>query len=175
MVEHERRILRGAAATAMGAGDAAKEYAAGFAAGVATVVTGHPFDTVKVKLQAHNTKTSVKVYKNAWHCTSRILIEEGIRGLYKGASSTFVGIAFESSLFFGTYTQVKQLLQGEAQSSKPKLEVIIPSAGFSGALISSILCPTELIKVRNLMLYTCFLQLRIQVVPLTCNAKNSPV
>lgn len=28
--------------------DAAKEYAAGFAAGVATVVIGHPFDTVKV-------------------------------------------------------------------------------------------------------------------------------
>lgn len=32
----------------MGAADAAKEYAAGFAAGVATVLTGHPFDTVKV-------------------------------------------------------------------------------------------------------------------------------
>ena len=32
----------------MGAGDAAKDYAAGFAAGVATVITGHPFDTVKV-------------------------------------------------------------------------------------------------------------------------------
>lgn len=28
--------------------DAAKEYAAGLAAGVATVVIGHPFDTVKV-------------------------------------------------------------------------------------------------------------------------------
>ncbi|THU75045.1 hypothetical protein C4D60_Mb04t39770 [Musa balbisiana] len=27
--------------------EAAKEYAAGFAAGVATVITGHPFDTVK--------------------------------------------------------------------------------------------------------------------------------
>lgn len=28
--------------------DAAKEYAAGFTAGVATVITGHPFDTIKV-------------------------------------------------------------------------------------------------------------------------------
>ncbi|RRT69716.1 hypothetical protein BHE74_00031881 [Ensete ventricosum] len=124
--------------------EAAKEYAAGFAAGVATVITGHPFDTVKVraipppppfhhflhrnlshsfvrrtdslgfrfplfficplvlldpvrylpcfnitkwviilfmeqvKLQAHNTKTQVKEYKNALHCTSRILITEGV-------------------------------------------------------------------------------------------------
>lgn len=31
-----------------GMSDVAKEYAAGLAAGVATVVTGHPFDTVKV-------------------------------------------------------------------------------------------------------------------------------
>ena len=30
--------------------DAAKDYAAGFAAGVATVLVGHPFDTVKVLL-----------------------------------------------------------------------------------------------------------------------------
>jgi solute carrier family 25 (mitochondrial carnitine/acylcarnitine transporter), member 20/29 len=34
-----------------------------------------------------------------------------IRGLYKGASSSFIGIAVESSLFFGTYSQAKQLLQ----------------------------------------------------------------
>jgi hypothetical protein len=31
-----------------GAGDAAKEYAAGCAAGIAQVAVGHPFDTVKV-------------------------------------------------------------------------------------------------------------------------------
>ncbi|VAI09776.1 unnamed protein product [Triticum turgidum subsp. durum] len=98
-----------------GLGDAAKEYIAGSAAGVAQVVVGHPFDTVKVKLQAHNTTAHGKVYKNAFHCTSRILVEEGIRGLYKGASSSFIGIALESSLFFGTYAQAKQLLQGKSE------------------------------------------------------------
>ncbi|XP_074587606.1 mitochondrial arginine transporter BAC1 isoform X1 [Curcuma longa] len=128
--------------------DAAKEYAAGFAAGVATVITGHPFDTVKVKLQAHNTQTQVKEYKNALHCTSRILFTEGVRGLYKGASSSFVGMAFESSLLFGMYSQVKQKLQGEIPSEKPQLQVIIPSAAFGGAIISFILCPTELVKCR---------------------------
>lgn len=29
-------------------GNAAKEYVSGFTAGIATVITGHPFDTVKV-------------------------------------------------------------------------------------------------------------------------------
>lgn len=129
-----------------GPGDAAKEYVAGSAAGVAQVVVGHPFDTVKVKLQAHNTTAHGKVYKNAFHCTSRILLEEGIRGLYKGASSSFIGIAVESSLFFGTYSQAKQLLQGSYEVGRPHLQVIVPSAACSGALISCILTPTELTK-----------------------------
>lgn len=33
--------------------DDVKEYVAGLAAGVATVVTGHPFDTVKVLSDCH--------------------------------------------------------------------------------------------------------------------------
>lgn len=32
----------------MGVGEAAKEYVSGFAAGLAMVITGHPFDTIKV-------------------------------------------------------------------------------------------------------------------------------
>ncbi|XP_072951559.1 mitochondrial arginine transporter BAC1 isoform X4 [Typha angustifolia] len=103
----------------VGGDDVAKEYAAGFIAGLATVVTGHPFDTVKIK------------------------------GLYKGASSSFIGTAFESSLMFGMYSQTKKIVQGEeAQGSRPQLQVIIPSAFCGGAMISFILCPTELVKCR---------------------------
>lgn len=132
----------------MVSGDAAKEYVAGFAAGIAMVITGHPFDTVKVKLQAHNTKTQVKEYRNALHCTTRILSTEGVKGLYRGASSSFIGIALESSLFFGIYSQTKQLLQGESQCSKPQFHVIIPSGAFVGAIISLVLGPSELVKCR---------------------------
>ncbi|XP_058095756.1 mitochondrial arginine transporter BAC1 [Magnolia sinica] len=128
--------------------EAAKEYAAGLAAGIATVITGHPFDTVKVKLQKHNTEAQGKKYKNALHCTARILSNEGVKGLYRGATSSFIGMAFESSLLFGIYSQMKQLLQGEVNSSKPQLKVIIPSAAYGGAIISFILCPAELVKCR---------------------------
>ena len=36
------------------------------------------FACCQVKLQAHNTTAHGKVYKNALHCTSRILLEEGV-------------------------------------------------------------------------------------------------
>ncbi|KAK9089216.1 hypothetical protein Scep_028298 [Stephania cephalantha] len=126
-----------------------KDYLAGLAAGVATVITGHPFDTVKVKLQKHHTDVHGIKYNNALHCTTRILKNEGVKGLYRGATSSFVGMAFESSLLFGVYSQTKQLLLEEApNNSRPQLQVVIPSAAFGGALISFILCPSELVKCR---------------------------
>ncbi|KAF2303307.1 hypothetical protein GH714_016521 [Hevea brasiliensis] len=88
-----------------------KEYLAGLLAGVATVITGHPFDTVKVKLQKHNAEAHAIKYRNGLHCTTRILKTEGVKGLYRGATSSFIGMAFESSLLFGIYSQTKQSLQ----------------------------------------------------------------
>ncbi|KAL6992535.1 Mitochondrial arginine transporter bac1 [Sarracenia purpurea var. burkii] len=125
-----------------------KDYLAGLLAGVATVVTGHPFDTVKVKLQKHNTDAQTMKYRSGLHCTARILKTEGVKGLYRGATSSFVGITFESSLIFGIYSQTKQSLEGGLQSGKPMPSVIIPSAAFGGAIISFVLCPSELVKCR---------------------------
>ncbi|KAK4439963.1 Mitochondrial arginine transporter BAC1 [Sesamum alatum] len=129
-------------------GSGYKEYVAGMLAGVATVVVGHPFDTVKVKLQKHNTGAHGMKYKNGLHCTARILKTEGVKGLYCGATSSFLGMAFESSLSFGIYSQSKKLLQGEIRNEKPQPLAIVPSGAFAGAIISLILCPSELIKCR---------------------------
>nr|DAD22831.1 TPA_asm: hypothetical protein HUJ06_024294 [Nelumbo nucifera] len=125
-----------------------KDYVAGMAAGVATVIIGHPFDTVKVKLQKHNTEAHGVKYRSALHCTTRILKNEGVRGLYRGATSSFIGVAVESSILFGIYSQTKKSLQGELNSSKPQLRFIIPSAAYGGAIISLVLCSSELVKCR---------------------------
>ncbi|KAH0699720.1 hypothetical protein KY284_013935 [Solanum tuberosum] len=125
-----------------------KDYVAGLVAGVATVITGHPFDTVKVKLQKYNTEAGGAKYKNGLHCATRILQTEGVKGLYRGATSSFIGMAFESSFSFGIYSQTKRFLQGEIDGGKPQPHAIVPSAAFGGAIISFILCPSELVKCR---------------------------
>ncbi|KAE8689435.1 Protease-related, putative isoform 2 [Hibiscus syriacus] len=111
-----------------------KEYVAGLLAGVATVVVGHPFDTVKVQLQKHNTEVECIKYRNGLHCTARILSTEGVKGLYKGATSSFIGVAFESSLVFVIIRRRKSF--AGIRSSEPQPRVIIPSAAFGGAIIS---------------------------------------
>ncbi|KAH8511841.1 hypothetical protein H0E87_009134 [Populus deltoides] len=73
---------------------------------------------------------------------------EEVKGLYRGASSSFVGMAFESSLLFGVYSQTKQSLQGGLQSDAPRPQVVIPSAAYGEAIISFLLCPSELVKLR---------------------------
>lgn len=40
-------------------------------------------------------------------------------------------------------------LKGKTQSGKPQLLAIIPSGAFAGGVISFILCPSELVKVRE--------------------------
>lgn len=42
--------------------------------------------------------------------------------------------------------------KGDVPTSRPHLHVVIPSAGISGAIISTVLCPTELVKVSELEL-----------------------
>ncbi|KAJ8534898.1 hypothetical protein K7X08_016626 [Anisodus acutangulus] len=81
----------------------------------------------QVKLQKHNTEARGIKYKNGLHCAARILKTEGVKGLYRGATSSFIGMAFESSLY----------------------RAIVPSAAFGGAIISFILCPSELVKISN--------------------------
>ncbi|KAH9298241.1 hypothetical protein KI387_029923, partial [Taxus chinensis] len=113
-----------------------------------------------VKLQTQNTDAHSYKYRNALHCTAHILKTEGVKGLYTGATSSFVGMAMESSLLFGVYSQMKLALQwvvyvygpdaigGDPGSGRPKLQIVVPSAAFGGALISFVLCPAELIKCR---------------------------
>ncbi|PWA48273.1 substrate carrier protein [Artemisia annua] len=126
-----------------------KHYVAGLVSGVSMVIVGHPFDTVKVKLQKHNTEASGFKYRNGLHCATRILKTEGVTGLYRGATPSFLGMAFESSLVFGIYSQTKQALQGGVElNRKPDPHIIIPSAAFAGSIISFVLCPSELVKCR---------------------------
>lgn len=74
-----------------------------------------------------------------------------------------MGMAFESSLMFGIYSQAKLFLRGTLPDDGPRPEIIVPSAMFGGAIISFVLCPTELVKNaahwwswRHSLLVSCF-------------------
>lgn len=89
--------------------------AAGIVAGVTTSTATNPIWMVKTRLQldkniaAESGGATRRQYKNSWDCIKQILRNEGIRGLYKGMSASYLGVA-ESTLQWMMYEQLKQSL-----------------------------------------------------------------
>ncbi|KAK3372399.1 mitochondrial carrier protein rim2-like protein [Podospora didyma] len=102
---------------------------AGITAGIVTSTATNPIWMVKTRLQldknvaAEAGSIASRRYKNSWDCIRQILRDEGLRGLYKGMSASYLGVA-ESTLQWMLYEQMKRsLLQREERitlSGRPK-------------------------------------------------------
>jgi len=65
-----------------------KNVVAGTVAGVAVCIVGHPFDTLKVRLQTQPINNPI--YSGLADCFYKTLKWEGISGLYKGVGKSAV-------------------------------------------------------------------------------------
>jgi len=115
-------------------------YIAGSVAGAAGLVVGHPFDTIKVRLQTS------QVYNGVIHCFRKIVFEEGVRALYKGMMAPMASVSAMNAVFFGAYTGVLQRIDNDLDT--PKISSTYIAGTASGLLAGFISGPTELIKCR---------------------------
>jgi hypothetical protein len=102
---------------------------------------GHPFDTVRVRLQDVNTK-----YKSSFGCLTKTIKYEGIRGLFKGSISSLYGAIAENIVVFG----VNEFIKREFYYVNTKTSIHIGHdmmvgaiSGFAATVAS---CPFETIK-----------------------------
>ncbi|KAK6885028.1 Mitochondrial carnitine carrier [Candida tropicalis] len=65
--------------------DNVKSFAAGGFGGICAVLTGHPFDLVKVRLQTG-------LYKSSVQCVKETISKDGLRGLYRGVLPPLLGV-----------------------------------------------------------------------------------
>ncbi|KAG6016989.1 hypothetical protein E4U41_004303 [Claviceps citrina] len=88
---------------------------AGAAAGVATSTATNPIWMVKTRLQLDKNVSErsggvmQRQYRNSYDCVRQIVRDEGIRGLYKGMSASYLGVT-ESTLQWVLYEQLKASL-----------------------------------------------------------------
>lgn len=119
----------------------ALEFIAGCLGGCAGVAVGHPFDTVKVRLQTQDFLNPK--YRGTWHCITDTVKNESLRGLYKGMSSPMAGVAFVNAIVFGVHgNMVKHIQNPDSLRSQMLCGA---AAGLSQSIVSS---PMELIKTR---------------------------
>lgn len=102
---------------------------AGGLAGVVTSTATNPIWMVKTRLQLDKNMAiesgsiAKRRYKNSLDCIRQVLRDEGIRGLYKGMSASYLGVA-ESTMHWMLYEQIKRSLARREErvtlSGRPK-------------------------------------------------------
>ncbi|KAK8151747.1 mitochondrial carrier domain-containing protein [Phyllosticta citrichinensis] len=132
-------------------------------AGIVTGTATNPIWLVKTRLQLDKSHAKElgggRQYKNALDCTMQTLRLEGIRGLYKGLSASYLGVT-ESTLQWMLYEQMKMGLANrqeriDASGQEPTLsdKVISWTGGLGAAgtakFIATILTyPHEVVRTR---------------------------
>lgn len=125
---------------------AAIDLTAGALGGTACVLTGQPFDTMKVKMQ-----TFPGLYKGLTDCALKTYSQVGLRGFYKGTGPALLAYVAENSVLFMCYGFCQQFVRKVAGlDEQAKLNDLQTAAAGSiaSAFAALALCPTELVKCR---------------------------
>ncbi|MBQ5153880.1 solute carrier family 25 protein, partial [Macrococcus caseolyticus] len=120
-----------------------KAFAAGGIGGVCAVLSGHPFDLVKVRQQ---TAAAGSASSTAMGATRLILANDGLRGLYRGVGAPLVGVTPMFAVSFWGYDVGQQIVRAVSKSdATAKLSIAqISAAGFISAIpMTAITAPFE--------------------------------
>ncbi|XP_002732621.2 mitochondrial basic amino acids transporter-like [Saccoglossus kowalevskii] len=118
----------------------ALDFIGGCLGGSAGVIVGHPFDTVKVRLQIQGASNAK--YKGTFHCFSLIIKKESVFGLYKGMASPLAGLTFINAIVFGVQGNMLRRFE------HPTIASNFIAGAVAGGLQCIICCPMELAKTR---------------------------
>lgn len=128
-----------------------KDLTAGTMAGIAQLLVGHPFDTVKVKLQSQQmegTCNNTAKYSGAWDAVKKIMASEGPKGLYRGLSAPLAAVALFNAVLFTARGQMEAILSHNKEHPSLSVRQQMVAGVGAGVAVSFVACPTELIKCR---------------------------
>lgn len=106
------------------------------------VLTGHPFDLVKVRLQTG-------VYNTTSECIKQTLVKDGLRGFYRGVLPPLIGVTPMFAVSFWGYDVGKKLISSYTGKAAEKFTIgDISTAGFISAIPTTLVAaPFERVKV----------------------------
>ena len=123
-----------------------QDFVAGGFGGVCTVIVGHPFDLVKVRLQT----AEKEVYSGAMDVVRKTLAREGpMRGLYAGVSAPLAGVTPLTAVSFWGYGVGKHLVDtfGTVRDGPYSVGQLAAAGLFSALPTTLITAPFERVKI----------------------------
>ncbi|KAF2763336.1 mitochondrial carrier [Pseudovirgaria hyperparasitica] len=142
--------------------DAAINHAqAAVGAGIATASATNPIWLIKTRLQLDKShgkaESGVRRYKNSIDCVQQVIRQEGIRGLYKGLSASYLG-SIETALHLVLYeklkVQIRRFLDNDHAAYGANWHEFTSWASTSGAagsaklVVTLITYPHEVVRTR---------------------------
>ncbi|NXU10532.1 S2548 protein, partial [Pardalotus punctatus] len=113
--------------------------------GIASVVAGHPLDTVKTRMQAG------QGYGNTLKCVLTVYRNESVAGFFKGMSFPLASISIYSSVVFGVFSSTQRFLNqlrcGDPAAA-PSLTDMTVASIVAGVISVGIGTPVDLVKIR---------------------------
>eukprot|EP00928_Gymnodinium_smaydae_P029991 TRINITY_DN22426_c0_g3_i1.p1 TRINITY_DN22426_c0_g3~~TRINITY_DN22426_c0_g3_i1.p1 ORF type:complete len:276 (+),score=41.94 TRINITY_DN22426_c0_g3_i1:73-900(+) len=106
----------------------------GVAHSVTIIAVGHPFDTLKTRLQ-------LRLHSSMSSCVWHMLQEQGIRGFYRGAAMPLTQLVVKRPFEFAIWEWFNATFRGKAYA--PALGGIV--AGMTSSVIG---CPFSVIKIQ---------------------------
>ncbi|KAJ5802184.1 Mitochondrial carrier protein RIM2 [Penicillium pulvis] len=132
---------------------------AAISAGIATATATNPIWLVKTRLQLDRaqTATGARRYRNSLDCVQQVLRQEGVRGLYKGLSASYLG-SVETALHLVLYERLKTMMaqslgspDGKDTAAQKEITSWISTTGAAGSAkfaAALIAYPHEVIRTR---------------------------
>ncbi|CAL9730160.1 mitochondrial carnitine carrier [Monosporozyma unispora] len=129
-----------------------KSLVAGGVGGVCAVLTGHPFDLIKVRCQngmASSTTDAIKsILKDARAQPTGSMALNSLKGFYKGVIPPLLGVTPIFAVSFWGYDMGKKIVAFNQDENSPLSMGQMATAGFISAIpTTAVTAPTERIKV----------------------------
>ncbi|ODQ66593.1 mitochondrial carrier [Nadsonia fulvescens var. elongata DSM 6958] len=142
-------------------------FIAGIFSGVAKLAVGHPFDTIKVRLQT----AEAGRFNGAFDCVRKTISNEGFRALYKGASPPLVGWMVMDSVMLGSLHNYRRCVKDYMYPHESKLTLTghCIAGMLAGWTVSFVAAPIENIKARLQIQYDA--KTKLYTGPIDCAAK----
>jgi len=119
-----------------------RDYAAGIVSGWAKVLAGHPFDTIKIRMQLN------PVYKNSFDCLLKMIRTEGAMSLYNGMAAPLLNVGIIGGLLFYSNGAIHRMICNvEGLKDREIASRAVAGCG-AGVLVGFITVPAEVIKTR---------------------------
>ncbi|CAN3361186.1 mitochondrial glycine transporter Ymc1p [Diutina catenulata] len=121
-------------------------FVAGMFSGVMKNAVGHPFDTIKVRLQTAPTGR----FSGPVDCVMQTLKNEGLRGFYKGFTPPLIGWVVMDSVMLGSLHLYRRLAKENLYPDEARLPLmghVLAGLG-SGLTVSFVAAPVEQFKAR---------------------------